>query len=88
MITVLFSCDACGLVDEECQVRARREDEDVVFYVKNVIASAVAVKHASKSLLCEAKEMKNLKIPIDKDDPDGWIGKQTDQVPPKGLPSC
>jgi hypothetical protein len=84
MITVLFSCTECGLVDVECQVRARPKEEDVVKYVGQVVARAVQEKHTRLSILCEAKTIQDLKIPFDTDDPDGWIGKQTDQVPPRG----
>jgi hypothetical protein len=83
MITVLFSCDRCGLKDAECIVRARAEDDDVVHYVRDVVMHAVAKRHATLSLLCDATSIQNLKIPVDTKDPDGWIGKQTDMVPPK-----
>jgi len=83
MITILFSCDVCGLVDAECKVRAREKGEDVAHYVQNVIGREVAYQHQLQSFTCPATSFQNLKIPIDKNDPDCWIGKQTDILPPK-----
>ena len=88
MITVLFSCDGCGLVDAECKVRARRSpDEDVVHWVETVVGRAVQFEHIRRSLTCEAMKMKHLKIPMPpEDDPDPWIGKYTPTLPPKESP--
>jgi hypothetical protein len=52
--------------------------------MEDVVAGAIMRKHLVLSLLCEATSLQDLKVPIDQNDPDAWIGKQTDQVPPVG----
>ncbi len=85
-LTVLFSCEKCGLQDVECKVRARAKEEDVAQWFEGVVIAAIARKHTTLSLLCEAKKITYIKIPIDHNDPDGWVGKHTDIVQPKGRP--
>lgn len=81
MITVMFSCDACSLKDEEVQVRARKSHEDVVWWLENIVMLAIAKRHALRSILCESNTASEVNIPIDKDDPNSWIGKQTERKP-------
>lgn len=83
MITVLFSCDTCGLKDVECLVRARQEQEGVVEWMQKVVLRCIADRHRSLRLFCDAKSLQNLKIPLDDDDESAWIGKQTDNKPPR-----
>jgi hypothetical protein len=83
-LTVLFSCDQCGLVDEKVLVPERLEREDVVHWVREVVGKAVREAHLKKSLLCEAVGFQNLKIPVDRTDPDAWVGKYIETVPPSG----
>ena len=75
MIAVLFSCKLCGLEDAECKVRARESGEDVVKWMQYVTRE-VSLAHGRKSLFCNPKTLSEVKIPIDKDDPEAWIGKQ------------
>lgn len=85
MITVLFSCDSCGLVDATARVPARESpDDNVVDWFKGVLIPNVAEMHAILSPVCNAPSVQNVKVPIDERDPDGWIGKQTSVVPPRG----
>lgn len=78
-VTVKFSCALCGLKDVAVQVRARAsEDEDIADWM-NVLARAVGIRHGQLSLLCESKEIKNLKIPVDRDK---WLGAASDRIPP------
>ncbi len=87
MLTCKFSCSVCGLKDVEVQVPAR-EDPDkmtVVEWMDRVVVRHVMRAHLQLSLLCQATHLTELKIPFPKDDPDGWIGKQVDIVPPDGT---
>lgn len=84
MIAVRFSCKECGLKDIRVSVSARQEDEDVVHWVEKVMTVALCQRHALLSPSCRPKQLSDLKIPIEPDDHDGWIGKQTDIVPPEG----
>lgn len=86
MITVLFTCRECGLTDCEVAVEAREESQGVIWWMQEVVTVAIRAKHVLLAPLCMAKEMANLKIPIDTSSPDNWIGKQTEIVPPRGLP--
>lgn len=83
MITVLFSCRSCGLVDVPCRVRARREEEPLMEWFDRVLLRDTQICHLGRSLLCEADNLQNLKIPIE-DTPDFWLGKQTDIIPKLG----
>lgn len=85
MLTVLFSCRECGLKDARAKVPARESSSvSVVWWMKEVCLPAVVAAHALLSPVCFPKELHDLKIPLDENDPDGWVGKQTDSVPPKG----
>lgn len=83
MITVLLTCEACGLIDAEVKVEARPEDMDVRHWFEAVLKPTLSHYHSTHSLLCEATEMTGVKLPMS-NDPRAWIGKQTDVVPPKG----
>lgn len=85
MITILFSCKSCGLTDCDVRVESREKATAAVDWMREVVAAAIAGNHVLMSPLCTAKEMSDLKIPIPGNDPDCWIGKQTDLIPPKGL---
>ncbi len=80
-LTVLFSCDECGLTDEAVKVRMRALDQDVTDWMERVVMPSVAARHTLKSLFCESNVISNLKIPITKD---GRVGDPTDLIPPKG----
>lgn len=86
MISIRFTCDECGIKDKLLRVPERKsKDSDVKFYIEQVIGNAIGWAHRELSPKCKAKCMTNLKIPIDDKDPDAWVGKQTDVVPPKDV---
>lgn len=83
MITCLFSCTQCGIVDQEVEVRARKPTEDVVTWMENIVGHTVKARHFLISPHCKATSVQNLKIPLD-NTKDGYVGKQTKNIPPKG----
>lgn len=83
-ITVLFSCEVCGLVDEPCTVAARRKEQDVRRWTEGVLIRAVSHRHQTLKFGCPAKKITAVKVPLPADDdPDPWVGKYTSTVPPK-----
>ena len=86
MITVLFTCERCGLKDVHLQVPARESPLDDVCEWMQQTVLAVSERHGELSPRCRAKRLAALKIPMDKDDPNDWIGKQTDRIPPEDKP--
>lgn len=84
MISIRFTCNECGIKDKLLRVPERKSpDSDVKFYIEQVIGGAIGHAHHELSPKCKAKTMTNLKIPFDDKDPDAWIGKQIDTVPPR-----
>lgn len=76
MITILFTCDNCGLKDEKAFVRFRHEGEDVLEWMKEVqrqlsvfhdLASPGIPYAGSVTVPCRPKELTLIKIPIAKD---------------------
>ena len=65
MITVLYSCESCGLKDREVIVPERDPDDDVVKYVREIIMECVGADHSTTSPSCRATHLANLKIPYD-----------------------
>lgn len=65
MITVLFSCAACGLVKEKAFVRSRLEGEDIVEWMKEV-AEQVSAFHdlATSDPTCKPKTISEVYIPV------------------------
>lgn len=86
MISCRFSCAECGLTDVLVSVRARDEAINVVEWMEGTVIVAIVRRHRLLSPWCRAKEIKEIKIPLDRDDPDAWVGKQTDRIPPEGGP--
>jgi hypothetical protein len=84
VITCLFSCDGCGLEDAEVRVRARESHEPVGDWWEGTLVEATLTHHSVISPVCMSRELRELKVPVDPNDPGFWIGKQTDLVPPKG----
>lgn len=75
-IGIKYSCAICKTVDREVQVPARLSpDEDVVKWMEETALRRIGQDHFTRMPGCWAKELKNIKIPIDKDDPDHWVGK-------------
>lgn len=86
MITYLFSCPVCGLVDVEVVVPPRSKEQDLMKWIQKKVLPRVAIRHSEVSLLCEGGRSQSLKIPHDTEDPEGWIGKQTGIVAPISMP--
>lgn len=84
MITVLFSCESCGLTDVACPVQAREGHEDVIWWMKNIVGPSLVLEHEFRGKPgCMTKTFKDVKIPMPpKGDPNPGVGKQTDEVPP------
>jgi hypothetical protein len=76
MITLRYSCPECGLVDIAVQVPAREdpEPEAVLTWMQQVVLPTVADDHNKRSPNCHPKELKDLKIPFDKNSE--FIGQQ------------
>lgn len=83
MITVLFSCPECGLVDEKCKVRSRRNGEHVSHWFENALIFSLAIRHQTLSPKCMAGRVSDVKIPLGDNNS---VGGQTDMVPPEGTP--
>jgi hypothetical protein len=82
LISVLYSCRACGLKDRSVIVPERDPAEDVVHYVQSVVGECVGADHANISPRCTATHLTELKIPVDPENPNAPIGAK---VPPKPL---
>lgn len=81
-ITCRFSCSVCGLKHEKVQVRARRSpEEDIVKWMNYVVVRTISERHQILSFTCPAIRVEDLMIPIDKDDPEFFVGKYTPLVP-------
>lgn len=75
-VQVKYECKTCGSGQRTVTVVARRDGQDVVAYVENVVGMAVARDHAVKSPLCRAKKISNLMIPVDDSGVVGREGKK------------
>lgn len=77
MITVKFSCAACGLNQVPVKVPARQSpNSDVKAYVEEVIGRYIGREHHRLSPHCTSLVMSELMIPLpDEADPNPWIGK-------------
>ena len=75
MLTILYSCKSCGIVDRPVQVPAR-ETEDVKLWVELVVTFAIWNDHNAASPGCDMHTMSDVKIPI----PEGseFIGQQVE----------
>lgn len=74
-LTVLYTCDSCGVSDRGVSVAAREADEDVVAWVGQV-AVLVGRDHARVSPDCHVETLTNLKIPVSGADHIGGVTKQ------------
>lgn len=83
MITVLFSCEECGVRDQAVEVTARKSHEDISKWMNTTMIETVAARHYLLSPHCKAKKITALKIPLNNTD-DAFIGQQTSNIPPKG----
>lgn len=71
-LTLWYTCDVCGADREEVKVRARAEDENVVFYVEQVVGYAVGREHSKNHPDCPAKKLTHLMFQVPDDA--RWIG--------------
>jgi len=55
----------------EVGVRARRDNEDVIHWVQEVLAPALGSDHHQRSPRCVRTKMEYAKIPVQKDQPIG-----------------
>jgi hypothetical protein len=76
VITVLYSCDLCGLVDAPVQLPYRESSEDVVEWVHKV-GAICAQDHMRRSPERKPETLQNIKIPM----PAGteWVGGPVQQ---------
>lgn len=63
MITCYYTCKACGTVKRPVQVPARTT-EDVVSWLRKVVAFAIGNDHRTHSPKCQATKMSDLMIPL------------------------
>ncbi len=73
ILQVLYSCHACGIERRPVTVPHRKENEDIVHWVNEVVGYRVKDDHAIKSPHCRA-QVCDLMIPIpDRDKPIGSV---------------
>lgn len=72
MITVLFTCHGCGLIDAKSHIRYRRPDEKIEDWMKEV-QQQVGLTHSLLSRECKTRCC-DLKIPLDSKDQQHGIG--------------
>jgi hypothetical protein len=63
-LNVLYSCHRCGIKDRHVPVRERRDGEDVVHWVKDVVGTALSRDHDAASPHCRITELSDVKIPM------------------------
>lgn len=64
VIVCIYSCNWCGVVEQNFDVPIRLVDQEVVDWVQNTIGRALAADHGRRSPKCSATEFQNLKIPV------------------------
>jgi hypothetical protein len=62
-VKVKYSCTLCGVHRVEVDVPART-NEDVVFWMQEVLGLAVSNDHRARSPLCESRTMSEVMIPL------------------------
>jgi hypothetical protein len=85
MIKIRYSCcnPNCSCQEQLVTIRARSDTEDVVKYMQETVTPALVSHHKKKSPNCPARKMKGVIIGYGpKDDPNPWIGKESDETPP------
>lgn len=65
-LRAIYLCGACHLGECEVIVPWRKPDEDVVHYVGQTVAGAIAAHHRSRSPWCLATKMAWVKVPVPK----------------------
>ena len=74
-ITIESTCGDCHIRDMKVNVPARLSPNQDVKKWMDKVGEIVSFQHSLFSPECKATHLDNLKIPIDKEDPDHWIGK-------------
>lgn len=67
---VRYKC-VCMAAETEVGVRARRDGEDVVAWVREIVGGAIAADHHQRSPRCPRKTMEYAKIPVRPEQPIG-----------------
>jgi len=62
-IGVLYSCEQCGILNQEVQVPAR-DAEDVIQWMEKVCIIALCADHESRSPRCHPETLTHIKIPM------------------------
>lgn len=76
MITVLYSCEKCGIIDKPVQVPAREHHEiDVAYWMREVVGLAASLDHQQTSPHCRPDSLTNIKVPLGGAD---FIGQQVE----------
>ena len=84
-LTVYYSCPLCGAKNESVEVRARASPTEDITKWFTYMLNEVRAAHARRHLLCEPLELKDVMVPLPRDDPDSWIGKYTPPNPPPEM---
>ena len=63
-VRVLYTCNACGIVERGVDVPERGKDQDVVDWARNTMGIAIGDDHAANSPGCPSSVMDMVKIPI------------------------
>ncbi len=71
-LTVLYSCDQCGLKDQLVQVPERAEKDNVGAWFENTVIPCLSRDHQAHSPNCHPRTLQDIKIPIAEN---GGIGK-------------
>ncbi len=64
LITVMYSCKACGLKDRKVIVPERGENQDVVDYMNGTVTECIMDDHARKSPGCNPESLQDLMVPF------------------------
>jgi hypothetical protein len=75
MITILFSCNECGIKKHKLQIPARESPEHNVCEYMKMVAAWVGDEHKKISPNCKATKISDLMIPMDGAD---FIGQQVE----------
>ena len=73
-VKVKFSCNTCGIRQQEVLVPARQDKDDLKDWL-DATRLAVEVHHQVLSGEC-ASDKVDLMIPVENEDPKAWIGRE------------
>lgn len=63
IITVIWTCEQCGIIEAQLPVRARRKNEDILVWMER-LQNTLGMIHHQRSPHCTATELTQLKIPL------------------------